>query len=77
MGTFAGNTDVPHPTRRSPRPCISCPFRPELTFPTDVMYDVARRIANGERWVCHSTTNGIHIVETSMLCNLAPDPGEA
>lgn len=77
MGVFAANTDVPHPTRRCRRPCVTCPFRPELTFPRDVMVDVAHRIARGERWVCHSTTKGIHIVETSMLCALAPNPGEA
>lgn len=66
------NTETP--TRRRATQCSGCPFRPDAIVPPEVAHEVARRIAGGERWVCHQSCDGALLSARSVLCAGAPPP---
>lgn len=55
--------------------CSGCPWNPERTGPVidaETWSAVRQRIADGERWVCHMSTNGPQLTERSQHCAGAP-----
>lgn len=63
------------PTTRRETMCDGCPFNRRRTGPpldADVRRTIARRLRDGEAWVCHQTCEGARVTEDSLLCAGAP-----